>query len=73
MIDTVQGDILGIDVVAGLVDGEWQIQTVSEAADVPLGQIVSLELDGDDRPHIAFADVTDKGELDGSIYYATLG
>jgi hypothetical protein len=59
--------------LARLVDGEWQIQTVTEAADVPLGQIVSLELDGDDRPHIAFADVTNKSELDGSVFYASLG
>ena len=54
-------------------DGGWQTETVTEAGDVPLGQIVSLEIDGADRPHIAFATVTAKGPLDGTILYATRG
>ena len=53
------------------VAGEWQTEVVVEAGDEQLGQIVSLKLDRDGRPHIAYAEVTDKGELDGSIWYAT--
>ena len=59
--------------LAHLVDGSWQIETVTEAGDVPLGQIVSLDIDDEGRQHIAFADVTDKGQLDGNIWYATRG
>jgi hypothetical protein len=34
---------------------------------------VSLELDAEGRPHIAYADVTDQNQLDGTIWYATRG
>ena len=57
--------------LAHLVDGDWQIETVTEAGEAPLGQIVSLEIDAQDRPHVAFAEVTDKSQLDGSVWYAT--
>lgn len=59
--------------LAQQVDGAWQIETVTEATDAPLGQIVSLAGDDAGRPHIAFADVTDKDQLAGSIWYATRG
>jgi hypothetical protein len=59
--------------LAHLEDGAWLTETVTEAGDLPLGQIVSLAIDLDGRPHLAFADVTDKSELDGNIWYATRG
>lgn len=59
--------------VAHLVDGAWQHETVTEAGDVPLGQIVSLDVDDAGVVHVAFADVTDKGQLDGNIWYARRG
>jgi len=59
--------------LAQLTGDEWRTEVVVEATDAPLGQIVSLELDAEGRPHIAFAEVTDKGKLDGSIWYATRG
>ena len=55
------------------MDESWQIETVTEAGDIPLGQIVSLDVDEAGRPHVAFADVTDKGQLDGNVWYATRG
>jgi hypothetical protein len=57
--------------VAQLLDSGWLIETVAEAGEVPLGQIVSLAVDAERRPHLAFAEVTDKGELNGSVWYAT--
>ncbi len=59
--------------LAHVVDGSWQVETVTEAGDAPLGQIVSLDIDDEGRQHIAFADVTDKGQLDGNIWYAARG
>ena len=35
----------------------WEIQQIVEA-DLPLGQLVSMVIDGDDRPHIAIYEVT---------------
>lgn len=57
--------------LATLKDGRWETETVVEAAQTPLGQIVSLKLDGNGRPHIAYALVTSKKPLDGSIWHAT--
>ena len=59
--------------LARRVAGAWEIETVveSDPATAPLGQIVSLKLDGSDRPHLAYSVISDKRELDGSIWYAT--
>jgi hypothetical protein len=55
-------------------NSDSQIETVAESApDAPFGQILSLELDGADAPHIAFATVSSKQPLDGTISYATRG
>jgi hypothetical protein len=55
-------------------DGGSQIEVVAEAdPGAPFGQILSLELDGSDAPHIAFATVTNKQPLAGTIAYATRG
>ncbi len=59
--------------VAHKVAAGWEIETVleSDPASAPLGQIVSLKLDADDRPHLAYTFITDKNELDGVVWYAT--
>ncbi|MFQ5878915.1 MAG: hypothetical protein ACE5IZ_01910 [Dehalococcoidia bacterium] len=50
---------------------QWQVQTVATSGQNPLGQIVILKLDAQDRPHIGYAEVTSKDPLDGVIMYAT--
>jgi hypothetical protein len=40
-------------------------------AGLPLGQLVSLAIDGDDRPHIAIYEVTQTQPLDGLVSYIT--
>ena len=57
--------------LARVEDGRWQSETVAEAGDTPFGQVISLDLDGDGRPHIAYALVTSKGPLNGSVWHAT--
>jgi len=54
-------------------DGDrWNLETVLNAGDLPLGQQVSLSLAGDGVLHLTFADVTNKGSpgVNGSIKYA---
>ena len=48
---------------------EWRIETVVEADGRPLGQLVSLKLDSQDHPHLAFFEVTNKGPLEGVVKY----
>ena len=48
----------------------WEIQQIVEAG-LPLGQLVSLVIDGDDRPHIAIYEVTQTQPLDGLVSYIT--
>ena len=48
----------------------WQTQTVVDAGARPLGQQVSLKLDSQDEPHIAYYEVTNKSPLDGVVMYA---
>lgn len=56
-----------------IFDGaQWRVQTVTDAGDNPLGQIVSLKLDAADTPHIAYATITNKRTLDGFILHATM-
>jgi hypothetical protein len=52
-------------------DDAWALQTVVEAAGNPLGQIVSLKLDASDTPHLAYSVITDKNQLDGTVWYGT--
>lgn len=55
------------------LDGDrWNLETVLNADDLPLGQQVSLSLAGDGVLHLTFADVTNKGSpgVNGSIKYA---
>ena len=48
----------------------WQIGTVVDAGARTLGQLVDLELDSNDHPHIAYFEVTDTRPLNGLIKYA---
>jgi hypothetical protein len=50
----------------------WEIRQIVEAG-LPLGQLVSLAIDGNDRPHIALYEVTQAQPLDGSVAYLTTG
>ena len=48
----------------------WQTETVVDAGLQTLGQLVSLKLDSEDHPNIAYFIVTNKGPLEGRIKYA---
>ena len=54
-------------------EGGWNIQRVASAGSLPLGQLVSLVLDGNDAPHIAFYEITRENPLDGVVLYTTPG
>ena len=63
----------GVDLALG-ARREEQLETIAETSiDAPFGQIVSLDVDGSGRPHIAYSIISSKGELDGTIAYATRG
>ena len=49
---------------------QWQTQTVVEAGRRPLGQLVSLKIDSQDQPHIAYFEVTNSAPLEGAVKYA---
>ncbi|MFV1999123.1 MAG: hypothetical protein ACC654_02030, partial [Acidimicrobiia bacterium] len=51
-------------------DSGWEIQQILEA-ELPLGQLISLALSGDDTPNIALYEVTQQQPLDGSVAYLT--
>ncbi len=50
----------------------WDVETVITAREQqrPFGQLVSLKLDSQDRPHLAWFEVTSTGPLDGIVMYA---
>jgi hypothetical protein len=52
-------------------DSGWTVEDVAAAGPLPLGQLVSLELDGADVPHIATYEVTAPSPLNGVIVYLT--
>ena len=49
---------------------DWEIGTVVDAGLQTLGQLVSLKLDSENQPHIAYFIVTNKGPLEGRVKYA---
>ncbi|MFQ6027473.1 MAG: hypothetical protein ACE5Q6_08280 [Dehalococcoidia bacterium] len=49
---------------------KWGIQTVVDAESKTLGQLVSMKLDSQDQPHIAYFEVTSPGPLEGLVKYA---
>ena len=50
--------------------GTWSVDQIV-TADVPLGQLVSLAIDGSDTPHLGIYEVTQDQPLDGSVAYLT--
>jgi len=51
-------------------DSDWDVIQIVEAS-LPLGQLVSLVLDSDDRPHLGIYEVTQSQPLDGRVAYIT--
>ncbi len=51
-------------------DSDWDVIQIVEAG-LPLGQLVSLVLDSDDRPHLGIYEVTQSQPLDGQVAYIT--
>jgi hypothetical protein len=49
----------------------WDTQLVASSGALPLGQLVSLVIDGNDVPHVGFYEVTRGNPLDGVVIYAT--
>ena len=48
----------------------WESAVVVVAGTQPLGQLVSLKLDSQDQPHMAYFEVEDKSPLTGRVKYA---
>ena len=55
--------------VARLDGTKWRTQRVAESGDQPLGQLVSLGIDGDDGLHIAYFEGRSPGPI-GTVKYA---
>ncbi len=51
-------------------DAGWQTEQIV-TADLPLGQLVSLVLDGSDTPHLVLYEITSSSPLDGTVAYLT--
>lgn len=49
----------------------WTVEEVASAGELPLGQLVSLKIDGADTSHIAYYEVTGLAPLSGVIGYIT--
>ncbi|MDP6454081.1 MAG: hypothetical protein QF898_12285 [SAR202 cluster bacterium] len=50
---------------------EWQTSVVADSSDGSLGQIISLKLDGNDDPHLAYVEGASSRAADGVVKYAT--
>ncbi len=57
---------------AVLQDQGWETEQIV-TGDLPLGQLVSLQLDSADVAHLAIYEVTNSSPLDGSVAYLTNG
>jgi len=64
-------DTSGIWLARQSADGTWSSEQIVTAGDLPLGQLVSAEVDGEGTPHIAYFEVTGNGPLSGEVVYAT--
>jgi len=53
--------------------GQWTVEQILSAGDLPLGQLVSMEIDGSGTPHIAYFEVTSADPLNGLVKYLTRG
>ncbi len=49
---------------------DWDIDTVVDAGDKTLGQLVVMKLDSNDEPHLTYFEVTNTRPLNGKIMYA---
>ncbi len=49
----------------------WTTETVAEAGELRLGQLVSFALTQDGRPHLAMFEVTNSNPLNGTVAYLT--
>ena len=49
---------------------DWDIDTVVDAGDKTLGQLVVMKLDSNDEPHLTYFEVTSTRPLNGKIMYA---
>lgn len=52
-------------------DGSWSSETIVQAGERPLGQLVSFDLDSDGNRHLAFHEVTQPNPLTGEVIYVT--
>ncbi|MDH3754127.1 MAG: hypothetical protein OEU32_09680 [Acidimicrobiia bacterium] len=64
-------DLAGIRLAVRGDDGTWTTEQILTAGDRPLGQLVSLEIDGSGALHLAFFEVTGNGPLSGVVGYMT--
>jgi hypothetical protein len=51
-------------------DGGWQIEVVGEKGPNPFGQLVMMELDSRDRPHLVYTVFTNPNAPEGIVKYA---
>ncbi len=54
-------------------DGSWASEQVVTAGSLPLGQLVSLAVDGSGVSHLTYFEVTGNSPLDGEVVYVTQG
>ena len=54
-------------------DDGWEVEDIVTAGDRPLGQLVSLKLDGLGKPHLTFFEVTSAAPVGGLVVYLTRG
>ncbi|MFQ5556503.1 MAG: hypothetical protein ACE5GB_03205, partial [Acidimicrobiales bacterium] len=52
-------------------DGSWSSEQLVVAGSRPLGELVSLEIDATERPHLAYYEITGNGPLTGVVAYLT--
>ena len=57
--------------VAVWTGSDWRMELLVEAGRLALGQLVSLKLDGEGRPHMTYFEVTGESPLTGLVKYAT--
>ncbi len=53
--------------------GTWESESVVTAGSSPLGQLVSLAVDGSGASHLTYFEVTANSPLDGNVVYVTDG
>ncbi len=64
-------DTTGVWLARRTPEGTWSSEQVVTAGGLPLGQLVSLAVDGSGVAHLAYFEVTANSPLDGEIVYLT--